>query len=70
MKTRHKMDRLIVGNQVYIMRALAALAGPGTMVGHAMDMRIRNIKDHWRQEFKEEVGFDTYFGDELPKEKS
>lgn len=60
---RYKIDRIIVGNQLTIMRLLRNLhAAHQTEV----DVRVHDVKEWWRNEFGEEVGFSTHFGDEPP----
>lgn len=58
--TQHEINRIIVGNQIHIMRMLDAASVHST--GSAA--RIHNIKDWWRRKFDEEVGFKSGFGDE------
>lgn len=64
--TRYDLDRIIIGNQLSIMRAIAAMS-PQT--GPAEDLRIRvsDIKDWWRRHYDEEVGFSTHYGDKPPE---
>jgi len=75
----HELNRIIVGNQIFIMRALMArepvhLGGIGQPTIHtsthgALSVRVHDIKSWWRERFDEEVGFSTQMGDESPKSK-
>lgn len=60
--TQHEINRLIVGNQVAIMRALAKIAWPD----HRQDLEIRALdaKNWWRAHYNQEVGFSTKLGDQ------
>jgi hypothetical protein len=51
--TRHDLDRLIVGNQVFIMAALAGLADLSP--AQKLDARIEETRVWWRSHFSEEV---------------
>lgn len=62
MAKRYDIDRIIVGNQLTIMRALQSLATPAH--GRDLETRVRDIKRWWRTEFGEHVGFSTVLGDE------
>jgi hypothetical protein len=59
----HEMFRIMMGNQIMILRLLRGLhaAHQG-----AVDARVRDVKTWWRGEFNEEVGFQTHFGDQPP----
>lgn len=61
MPKRQELDRIIVGNQIAMMRVLKALAPPA----HARDLEIRvmDIKDWWRHNYAEEVGFSASLDD-------
>jgi hypothetical protein len=65
-KADHEIDRIIVGNQLTIMRALELMVPPKA----ADDLRIRvhDIKDWWRREYGEEVGFSSAY--DKPVEQS
>jgi len=51
--TRHDLDRMIVGNQVFIMAALAGLADP--MPARRLDDRIAEVRAWWRSHYSEDV---------------
>lgn len=59
--TRHEMDRIIVGNQIMIMRVLRSLIDLDMQV--AIDIRVRDLQSLWRLEYSEEVGFSSSLGD-------
>jgi hypothetical protein len=65
--TRHEMDRLMVGNQIAIMRALSTSAAVGPLQRRDLDLRIGDIKSWWRLHFNEEVGFSAALGDRPPE---
>jgi hypothetical protein len=62
--TRQELDRIIVGNQLAIMRALAAIAGP--VHQRDLEFRVHDVKDWWRRHYNEEVGFSSILGDKPP----
>lgn len=63
---RHMLDRMIIGNQIEIMRALAAANGGGpTRLSTAS--RINDIKNWWRENYLEEVGYNPAWGDTPPR---
>jgi hypothetical protein len=58
---RQEIDRIIVGNQIAIMRALKTLAHPTH--ANVLEIRVSDIKSWWRLHFDEEVGFSAALGD-------
>lgn len=62
----HQILRTMMGNQIAMMRALRSVASPNAV--RDLETRCHDIKDWWRHEFGEEVGFSTSHGD-IPKEK-
>ena len=63
---RHQLDRRIIGNQIEIMRALAAANGGGsTRLSTAS--RVHDIKNWWRETYGEEVGYNPAWGDTPPR---
>lgn len=58
---RHPLDRIIIGNQILIMRALQQLVKGDTEI--AMNVRVHDIREWWRKEFGEDVGFSATMGD-------
>lgn len=62
--SRQEIDRIIVGNQIAIMRALKALSPPA--IERDLEIRIYDIKSWWRHNFGEEVGFSAVLGDRAP----
>lgn len=65
--TQQDINRVILGNQVIIMRSLSTMMQ--NMVGdmektQMLDLRVRDSKVWWRSHFDEELGFSTYLGDE------
>lgn len=64
-KKDHDLDRIIVGNQIAMMRVLQALAPPAW--ARDLEIRVHDIKDWWRQNYGEEVGFSVVLGDQ-PRE--
>jgi hypothetical protein len=60
--TQDEINRLIVGNQVAIMRALATFAPPAHR--RDLEMRVLDAKTWWRANFGQEVGFSTDLGDQ------
>lgn len=65
MPKRYDLDRIIVGNQLTIMRALATLL-PQTGPAEDLRHRVSDIKQWWRDHYGEEVGFSTFWGDKAP----
>jgi len=65
MPKRQELDRIIIGNQLAIMRALAAMA-PASVQARDLTHRVSDIKDWWRHHYGEEVGFSTAWGDKAP----
>lgn len=64
--SQQDINRVILGNQVIIMRALSNMTKQlvGDMVmTQALDLRVRDSKVWWRSAFDEELGFSTSLGD-------
>lgn len=61
MPKRQELDRIIVGNQISIMRALAQITN--FPAKQDLEVRVYDVKDWWRQHYGEEVGFSTSHGD-------
>jgi hypothetical protein len=61
MPKRQELDRIIVGNQIAIMRALAQIMNNPAQ--EDLNIRVHDVKDWWRREYSEEVGFSTSHGD-------
>lgn len=59
--------RILVGNQIAMMRMLKTLAPPAHE--RDLDLRVSDVKDFWRGLFKEEVGFSSTLGDR-PRERA
>lgn len=51
--TRHDLDRMIVGNQIFIMGALAGLADLSP--AQKLDARIEEVRAWWRSHYSEDV---------------
>ena len=51
--TRHEVDRLIVGNQMLIMGALAGMVA--TTPSKRLDARIEEVRTWWRSHHGEEL---------------
>jgi hypothetical protein len=68
MSTRHELDRIIIGNQLAIMRAVQTLVRGDVEI--ALNIRVHDIKEWWRRTFNEEVGFSATLGDRPPLEKA
>lgn len=68
MPTRKEIDRIIVGNQLTIMRALEHIVP--RVAADDLRFRVNDIKDWWRREYGEEVGFSTFYGDKPPPERT
>jgi hypothetical protein len=66
-KQRYALDRIIVGNQLMIMRALADAAGSGSRAHRELHTRVCDIKDWWRISYGEEVGHSAAWGDRRPE---
>jgi hypothetical protein len=66
-KERYQLDRIIVGNQISIMRALAQAAESGSSAHRDLTRRAIDIKEWWRSTYGEEVGFSTAWGDQPPR---
>lgn len=66
--TRHELDRLIIGNQIAIMKALEMLLPGGQHASgpHQLQLRITHLKDWWRFHFNEEVGFSAGYDERPP----
>lgn len=62
-KDRYDLDRIIVGNQITIMRVLAMDPKLSPHYSSSLLSRVGDIKDFWRHKYNEEVGFSTVFGD-------
>ena len=65
--SQNDINRIIVGNQVLIMRALAVFMRQvvGDVELHeALNLRVRDTKVWWRHKFDEEVGFSGSLGDD------
>lgn len=52
---RYKLDRVIVGNQIAIMRTLALSAPPHYK--KMLEIRVIDQKQWWRNQYGEEVSF-------------
>lgn len=63
-KDDHDLNRIMVGNQIAIMRALAQIVTFPSK--QDMEVRIFDVKDWWRHAYGEEVGFSTSHGDKPP----
>lgn len=63
-KEDHELDRIMVGNQLAIMRALELIAPHPAK--EDLRIRVHDIKDWWRRQYGEEVGFSTSYGDKAP----
>lgn len=61
--TQHEINRIIIGNQLTIMRALI-LIGRSHVMSETLKIRVNDTKAWWRMKFGEEVGFETSLGDE------
>lgn len=61
MPKRQEIDRIIVGNQIAIMRALREVA-PAAWA-RDLEIRVHDIKDWWQLNYDEEVGFSASLGD-------
>lgn len=61
MPKREDIDRIIVGNQIAIMRPLALISN--NPAKEDLNIRVHDIKDWWRHNYGEEVGFSTSYGD-------
>ena len=61
MPKRQELDRIIVGNQIAIMRALAQIVTYPAK--EDLEIRVHDVKDWWRHQYGEEVGFSTSHGD-------
>lgn len=61
----HGILRLIVGNQLTIMRLLRHSSLPNHH--YVIDKRVQQTKEIWRHHFNEEVGFETDMGDRPPQ---
>jgi hypothetical protein len=62
--TRQELDRIIVGNQIMIMRTLALVSK--NLVGDMnytteLNIRVKDTKDWWKAAYDEEVGFAVSF---------
>ena len=51
--TRHDLDRLIVGNQIFIMGALAGMVA--TTPSIRLDARVEEVRRWWRSHYSEDV---------------
>lgn len=60
----HEVDRIIVGNQIAIMRMLAHLMRDSNFYVMA-NARTHDIKGWWRHKYGEEVGYDSHYDKEL-----
>jgi len=67
--TRQALDRIIIGNQIAIMRALMTILPEPQK--RALTLRVHSLKQEWRHRYREEVGFDSSLGDgdDLPGRK-
>jgi hypothetical protein len=61
MPKRQELDRIIVGNQIAIMRALAQITNRPAK--EDLNIRVNDVKDWWRRHYGEEAGFSTSHGD-------
>lgn len=66
--TRSELDRIIIGNQISIMRALAALSSQSHK--SALIYRVETLKSEWRHRHNEEIGFESALGDRPRVEKT
>ena len=51
--TRHDLDRLIIGNQLFIMGMLVGESD--VTAATALDQRIQETRDWWRSHYSEDV---------------
>lgn len=63
---QRQLNRIIVGNQIATMRALATLT-PSLIASRDLNIRVTDIKNWWRDEHGEEVGFSPEWGDQPPR---
>jgi hypothetical protein len=64
--SQQDINRIIIGNQVLIMRSLAVFMRQvvGDVELHeALNLRVRDTKVWWRSKFDEEIGFSSSLGD-------
>lgn len=52
---RHQLDRMIIGNQIAIMRTLALTVSGNYKT--MLEIRVHDQKIWWRDKYGEEVGF-------------
>ena len=58
--TKQELDRIIIGNQIALMKACSIIMK--SMVGDLntmtqLDNRIVNVKEYWQDTFDEEIGY-------------
>ena len=63
--SRQEIDRIIIGNQILIMRSLAKLAP--VPYASELEFHVWDVKDWWRRRYGEEVGFSAGLGDKPPE---
>lgn len=61
--TDHELTRIMIGNQLAIMRALGSVEAVGGPFRASLKGRANDVQGWWRSEYGEEVGFDASLGD-------
>lgn len=62
---QHEFNRILIGNQIAIMRALAQITN--NPAKEDLNIRVHDIKDWWRHIYEEEVGFSSAYSDSIKK---
>lgn len=64
MPKRQEIDRIIIGNQIALMRALSDMLPENSRGRRELALRVVDLKDWWRREYREELGFSSAYGDQ------
>jgi len=56
--TQHQINRIMIGNQLFIMRSFAAFDNCPEWRRNQINFKVNSVKQYWMDHYGEEVGFE------------